>query len=175
MFQCFSISPFLHFSISPFLHLGRYDCQTGEPNISPSEFNDVVWGEATGHDWTCPLGWSVQGAHRPDVENVRVTSVAHRSGLAYGVVGDSTGCANVYKWPILPVAVLVGEKKKKAPTHRGGRGSRGSSAWKNTDPSEATVLMEQVLASRLPCRRLKGHHGAISGVGVLLCQGWTPR
>lgn len=106
----------------------------------------------------------------PDVENTRVTSVAHRTGLTFGVVGDSSGCAKIYKWPILPMEVLVGQKKKKPPQkQRGGRG------WRNTDPSEATVLMERVLASRLPCRELKGHHGAISGVGVLLCQGWAPR
>merc|ERR1712127_135345 len=33
-----------------------YDCQTGEPNESPSEFNDIIWGDTNGHDWTCPLG-----------------------------------------------------------------------------------------------------------------------
>ena len=84
-----------------------YDCRTGEPNESPSEFSDVAWGDAGGHDWTCVLGWPVQGAHRPDVEVAKVTSVAHRSGLEYAVVGNDEGDVSVFKVRRLVLLLVV--------------------------------------------------------------------
>ena len=75
-----------------------YDCRTGEPKLSPEKLADTAWGDETGHAWTCVLGWPVQAAWRSDLERIRLTSVAWRSGLPFGVFGDDTGRVVVYPW-----------------------------------------------------------------------------
>ena len=170
MFQCFSISPCLHFSI-----WAGTIAKPVNPTFHPVNSTMSSGGRPRGTIGHARWGGRCKGPIAP-------TSKTSASPAWHIEVGWPTAwsvtvrAARTYtNGRFYPWRCWSARKKKKAPTHRGGRGSRGSSAWKNTDPSEATVLMEQVLASRLPCRRLQGHHGAISGVGVLLCQGWTPR
>ena len=168
-----------------------YDCRTGEPNASPSEFKDMIWGDHSGLDYTCVLGWNVQGAHRPDIENIKVTSVAHRDGLEFGVVGESGGKVKIYKWPILPTDVLIGTRqdklKKKRLSQSGKMGATqakiaalknknsASSSWKNNGPTAAQALMSKVEQMKIPSQSLIGHHGSISNVGILLRDGWSSK